>query len=76
MLFSKNIISISNSFRLVATSFPISPGYRSKACTTQECKSMINAISGGNTGLLLLEIIVFVFIVLYLAVKIHERWFK
>ncbi|ALU44509.1 hypothetical protein AT705_17170 [Pseudoalteromonas rubra] len=41
-----------------------------------ECGDFLRAISGGNTGILALEIALFVFVVLYLFIKIMEKWDK
>ncbi|KAF7783502.1 hypothetical protein PRUB_a3291 [Pseudoalteromonas rubra] len=41
-----------------------------------ECGDFLRAISGGNTGILALEIALFVFVVLYLFIKVMEKWDK
>ncbi|KNC67453.1 hypothetical protein [Pseudoalteromonas ardens] len=41
-----------------------------------ECGDFLRTISGGNTGILALEIALFVFLVLYLFIKVMEKWHK
>ncbi|KZN40071.1 MULTISPECIES: hypothetical protein [Pseudoalteromonas] len=41
-----------------------------------ECAEVLNELSGGSTEGLLFKTIMFVFIGLYLIVKIHDKWFK
>ncbi|WP_046003501.1 hypothetical protein [Pseudoalteromonas rubra] len=40
------------------------------------CSEFLRTISGGNTGILALEIALFVFVVLTLFIKLMEKWHK
>jgi hypothetical protein len=45
-------------------------------CDWRECREILQLISGGNSWLLLLEIIGGSFVVLALVIYIYERWLK
>jgi len=49
---------------------------RPQPCEQPECPEILNSISGGNSGILLLEIIGGSFVILFLVMRIYERWFK
>jgi hypothetical protein len=76
MQFGKRFTRVSLLLALLVASLPASAYRGGRACSSPECKSIVDAISGGNSSVFLVEVIVFVFVILYLVVKIHERWFK
>ena len=60
---------------LLSISLSAEAGYI-RPCPTSECSGILHTISGGSMQVLAFEIIFGVFIVLWLMVKIHEKWFK
>lgn len=61
---------------LLLTLFPcFVHAFGSRTYCTGECIGLLDRISGGSRGVLLLEIILFVFVGLYLIVKVHDKWF-
>jgi hypothetical protein len=49
---------------------------RPAPCQESECKEILDTLSGGNTDILMIEIIAGTFIILFLVMRIYERWFK